>query len=973
MDSTHTTNKASPGDQFCRHSLAVLFDNAVESKEHDKTRLRKVLRQVSLDTLATEWLNCEPRTIENRAYLIGTVLPQVVFGLEHVLKEAVSRQLIGPDAKAEAIERESADPNFNPINRLAEFLMRNNHRYSNFTETSPYVRGIRNTVAKLQHEMFMRSDNQLARLKAAVLRTQEERVKREAAEKAEYERRNACLSELFDEFLTGGQVSVESVVIHNSVRTFLELATKMPDPLKQCLIPLYETQIVEEPPSAYQKSEFILYVMLYAKPMTSELFDQFVKHLKLCASEYRQATEREEKKHIFTKFFVTCNTDQLDILSREKVLNLCETYFESAPPDLRKLLRDPRDWPVREYHLRSVQNAQETSAEKSQDSYEQEPDENNDAFITDQNNSATFTPVIDMEQSSEEPAQTDVRSETLISDVGANTSLEEPADLEFEIVSKVELSGDFTSTLKEEESEGEEGMVVVEKEKEEEEEAPVGCENTSDEEQTDTDNEEAANCNRTPADKNLREKTLIDALSARSTLYSRSPSTQSIRQLSFGYQPDKLTLAQFLHMMDCFLRDCAPKTVIQKFVTFLERQYHEDRIWREKMLMQANFSSFMENVKNKLSKLFVAMDNDSVGFVNLQLIEEEISQYQKGYYLPALIKAKRKLIQHVEFTRQAIQVAAKTTEESEPKANVVKTSVNADSMSVKKPLTVSNSQTIPLNQHDFQFLMINTIWPKLHSSTKLDSSINMETLDNLTDFVAQRQQRDLEQQVMINDRQAWLQTIDNAAKESVTSFNQVYRAVFQALIKDAIKYGEGKRISANISILINPSTTERRWTTNPIPNGPSRLRCVAAVPEEEASWLVGMELVASEPNISFLALKTAAMIHVPRFLTATSYSIHYWRKHQTLSALSKQTVPYRAPVQSASGEIPNSIGEILDPTPNPKRLPVQNELASCVVIPVADPTHKLIGVVGVDTMWSTKNRSNFEETELNFYQASLRV
>ncbi|KAF6775521.1 hypothetical protein AHF37_04953 [Paragonimus kellicotti] len=438
MDSTYTTNKATSGDQFCRHSLAVLFDNAVESKEHDKTRLRKVLRQVSLDTLATEWLNCEPRTIENRAYLIGTVLPQVVFGLEHVLKEAVSRQLIGPDAKAEAIERESADPNFNPINRLAEFLMRNNHRYSNFTETSPYVRGIRNTVAKLQHEMFMRSDNQLARLKAAVLRTQEERFKREAAEKAEYERRNACLSELFDEFLTGGQASVESVV----------------------------------------------YVMLYAKPMTSELFDQFVKHLKLCASEYRQAIEREEKKHILTKFFVSCNTDQLDILSREKVLNLCETYFESAPPDLRQLLRDPRDWPVREYHLRSVQNAKETSDEKSQDSYKQEPDENNDAFMTDQNNSAAFTPVVDLEHSSEEPTRIDVRSDMFTSDVEANTPLEEPSDLGFEMISKVQLSDDFSSARKEEGSEEteeeEEEMVVVEKEGEE---APVGREDRDSEEQ----------------------------------------------------------------------------------------------------------------------------------------------------------------------------------------------------------------------------------------------------------------------------------------------------------------------------------------------------------------------------------------------------------------------------------------------------------------------------------------------------------
>ncbi|KAF8562452.1 hypothetical protein P879_07244 [Paragonimus westermani] len=854
MDSNYTTNKPSSGDQFCRRGLAVLFDNAVESKERNKTRLRKILRQVSLDTLATEWLNCEPRTIENRAYLIGSVLPQAVFGLEHVLREAVSRQLIGPDAKAEAIERESADPNFNPINRLAEFLMRNNHRYSNFSETSPYVRGIRNTVAKLQHEMFMRSDNQLARLKAAVVRTQEERVKREAAEKTEYERRNACLSNLFDEFLTQGQTSVQSVVIHNSVRTFLELAVTLPDSLKQCLVPLYESKIVEDPPSAYQKPEFILYVMFYAKPMSSELFDQFVEHLKLCASEYRQTIEREEKKHVLIDFFVSCNADQLDILSREKVLNLCETYFESAPPDLRQLLRDPRDWPVREYHLRSVQNAEEIPDEKSEDSDKQDASEQNDASLNDRNNSGAFTPAIDQEGSPEGPTQLEMRDSTFMSDVEANTPLEEPSDLNFETASKTRLSGDSTSSLKgegsEETEEAKEEVVVVGEE--EKAEALEGCEITSGEEQTGTDAEESDHCNHTPVDKNLREKTLIDALSARSTLYSRSTSTQSRRQLSFGYQPDKLTLTQFLHMMDCFLRDCAPKTVIQKFVKFLEHQYHEDRIWREKMLMQAQLSSFMENARNKLSNLFISMDNDSVGFVNLQLVEEEISQYQKGYYLPALVKAKQKLIQHVEFTSQTMQLASKTTERSEQKTTPMKPSVNAECMSVQKPINVPNSQTVLLNQHDFQFLMINTIWPQLRLSTKLDSSVNLETLDNLAAFVAQRQQRDMQQQVMMNDRQAWLQVIDNAANESVTSISRVYRAVFQALIKNAIKYGEGKRISANISILTNASATERRWTANPIPKGPSRLRCVAAVPEEEALWLVGMELVDSEPNISFL-------------------------------------------------------------------------------------------------------------------------
>ncbi|OON18871.1 hypothetical protein X801_05271 [Opisthorchis viverrini] len=176
MENTSTVKRASANDNFVRHGLAVLFDSAAEKKEQDKVRIRKQLRHVSLDILATEWLNMEPRTIESRAYLIGNVLPQVVFGLEHILKEAVARRLTGLEQTEQARLSEGADPNFNPINRLAEFLMRNNHKYSNFSETSPYVRGLRNTVAQLQQEMFMRSDNHLARLKAAAIKSKEDKL-----------------------------------------------------------------------------------------------------------------------------------------------------------------------------------------------------------------------------------------------------------------------------------------------------------------------------------------------------------------------------------------------------------------------------------------------------------------------------------------------------------------------------------------------------------------------------------------------------------------------------------------------------------------------------------------------------------------------------------------------------------------------------------------------------------------------------
>ncbi|CAH8499142.1 unnamed protein product [Heterobilharzia americana] len=121
-----------------------------------------ILRKTPIDMLSLEWLNSEPRTIETRVYLINNLLPQVILGLEFILKEAYHRGLITNDILDETNYHVGLDRNFNPINRLAEYLMRNNHKYDHFNELSPYVRGLRNTVAKLQNEIFMRSENQLA-------------------------------------------------------------------------------------------------------------------------------------------------------------------------------------------------------------------------------------------------------------------------------------------------------------------------------------------------------------------------------------------------------------------------------------------------------------------------------------------------------------------------------------------------------------------------------------------------------------------------------------------------------------------------------------------------------------------------------------------------------------------------------------------------------------------------------------------
>ena len=89
-------------------------------------------------------------TLDTRAYLVETILPTLILGVEKLLMEADNKGLTASN---------EMDPNFNPVNYLAQYLMRNNPRYSNFSEASPYVRSLREVGEVLKAQIFQLEDN----------------------------------------------------------------------------------------------------------------------------------------------------------------------------------------------------------------------------------------------------------------------------------------------------------------------------------------------------------------------------------------------------------------------------------------------------------------------------------------------------------------------------------------------------------------------------------------------------------------------------------------------------------------------------------------------------------------------------------------------------------------------------------------------------------------------------------------------
>ena len=138
-------------EQTMMEKLVGLRNEKKEITKISKEQASSIARKIPTEILARDWLNAIEATLETRAYLVEKVLPTLILGVEKLLNEADKRKL--------ANGRDERDPNFNPINFLAQYLMRNNPKYSNFSEASPYVRGLREVMDELKRELFNIEDN----------------------------------------------------------------------------------------------------------------------------------------------------------------------------------------------------------------------------------------------------------------------------------------------------------------------------------------------------------------------------------------------------------------------------------------------------------------------------------------------------------------------------------------------------------------------------------------------------------------------------------------------------------------------------------------------------------------------------------------------------------------------------------------------------------------------------------------------
>ncbi|KAI1231804.1 hypothetical protein IHE44_0007441 [Lamprotornis superbus] len=206
----------------------------IHGKEETKVRLvqaqkaeeAKVRRREPGDCLAREWYNEEKETLDTRIYLLDSLLPTLIPGVENLLMEVERKHVLVSDQEP---------TRFNPINYLGEYLMRHNPQYNVPTKPDPYLREMKVVSEELKSlrqgttsqrvgliNIKYASDGmflihvpmsyRLVQMRAEAKNKREEREEMERQKAEETARRKEVLAALFKEWTVDGTYRIPAAL-----------------------------------------------------------------------------------------------------------------------------------------------------------------------------------------------------------------------------------------------------------------------------------------------------------------------------------------------------------------------------------------------------------------------------------------------------------------------------------------------------------------------------------------------------------------------------------------------------------------------------------------------------------------------------------------------------------------------------------------------------------------------------------------
>ncbi|XP_031752526.1 EF-hand calcium-binding domain-containing protein 5 isoform X2 [Xenopus tropicalis] len=347
-----------------------------------------------------------------------------------------------------------------------------------------------------------------------------------------------------------------------------------------------------------------------------------------------------------------------------------------------------------------------------------------------------------------------------------------------------------------------------------------------------------------------------------SEINSRGPSC-----IASAFNDSALNLPQFVQLMETFLGEGAPHSFVEKLVSFIQKEYAETEEEKVALLSKVRQDALLARQKLVLQALFVKWDNDGSGFLGLDEVEALLFKYKEGMETEVMARGREAL---------------------------------------------SSSQS----QRSIQRLSAPEFCKYIQGVVRQLPGPDEEVFESLVEYLTSSVERSQAEKLRGASRRKWLQQIQVAAETSGGNLQPVYKALFQALFKDAEAHGNNKRISANIGLL-EESSVGGGWT--------QIIRYVACT-ADDTPYVLNKTLQRDMKGVSFAAVESGIPQHVPR--VQYHGHIHFWNTDR----------------------------------------PEEERKGSLIVLPLIDMQQRAFGTLSIDTMRDPRERNIFLTHEISFYQ-----
>ena len=157
---------------------------------------REAAIKVPLDALAKEWLSTVDIDLNLKKFLVESLLPTLVIGLEKLMNEVTLRELVASTEEQE---------DFNPVNYLAQFLMRNNPLYTQQNWDHSYVKAMRQATEDIKKLLGSLENKKVEELRERSKERCQERERQAAAKMEEESRKVQQLISSYCKWLCPGE------------------------------------------------------------------------------------------------------------------------------------------------------------------------------------------------------------------------------------------------------------------------------------------------------------------------------------------------------------------------------------------------------------------------------------------------------------------------------------------------------------------------------------------------------------------------------------------------------------------------------------------------------------------------------------------------------------------------------------------------------------------------------------------------